>query len=202
MVGAAMLLVLTARSSSPAPVAQAGQPQSSSLLVREDSYRQGPPDAKVTLVEFLDPECAACRAVHPTVERIRKEYGDRILFVVRYFPLHKNSVLAMRATEAAGRQGKYDAMQTLLYETQPSWGEKSEPQTSAFLAYARSLGLDMDQFQRDLADTTIDDKINRDRADGTAAGVRGTPTFFINGTIAGNVMPYEQFKSKLDAALR
>jgi protein-disulfide isomerase len=60
----------------------------------------------------------------------------------------------------------------------------------------------MDQFQRDFNDASIEDKVNRDRADGTAAGVRGTPTFFINGTIAGNVMPYEQFKSKIDAALR
>jgi protein-disulfide isomerase len=172
------------------------------ILVREDSYRQGSPDAKVTLVEFLDPECEACRAVYPTVERIRKEYGDRIQFVIRYFPLHRNSVLAVQAIEAAGRQGKYEAMYSTLFENQPAWGEKSEPQTQLFLEYARSIGLDMEQFQRDLRDTSFADKANRDKADGTAAGVRGTPTSFINGTNAGNVMSYDQFKSKIDAALR
>lgn len=201
-IGAVVFFVLVVPSSSPAPVGRSGEPRNAAILVREDSYRQGPPDAKVTLVEFLDPECEACRVMYPVVERIRREYGDRILFVVRYFPLHRNSVLAVKATEAAGRQGKYEAMYSTLFENQPAWGEKSEPQTQLFLGYARSIGLDMDQFQRDLNDTTIEDKVNRDRDDGVAVGVRGTPTFFVNGTIVGNVMPYEQLKSKIDAALK
>ena len=198
-VGAALFLALTAPSS---PSAASGQPQSAALLVREDSYRQGPSDARVTLVEFLDPECEACRAMYPTVERIRQEYGNRIRFVVRYFPLHKNSVLAAKATEAAGRQGKYEAMYSMLFENQQTWGEKSEPQTQLFLEYAGSIGLDMERFQRDLDDAALDAKINRDKADGISAGVKGTPTFFVNGVNAGSVMSYEQMKSRLDAALR
>lgn len=200
--GVVLFFVLIRPSMSPPPSAQTGKPQDASILVRDDSYRQGPADAKVTLVEFLDPECEACGAMYPVVERIRQEYGDQIQLVVRYFPLHKNSVLAVQAMEAAGRQGKYEAMYSMLFENQPAWGEKPEPQTQLFLGYARSIGLDMERFQRDLNDATVANKANRDKADGTAAGVRGTPTFFINGTNAGSVMPYEQLKSKIDAALR
>ena len=200
--GAVAFLVLNGPSSSSSSSAQSGKPQDTAILVREDSYRQGPPDAKVTLVEFLDPECEACGAMYPVVERIRKEYGDRIRFVIRYFPLHGNSVLAVKAMEAAGRQGKYEAMYSTLFEKQSEWGEQSEPQTQLILGYARSIGLDMEQFQRDLNDTTFEGKANRDKADGIAVGVKGTPTFFVNGTLAGSVMPYEQLKSKIDAALK
>ncbi|MCC7369638.1 MAG: thioredoxin domain-containing protein [Chloroflexi bacterium] len=182
--------------------ASATKSQGAGVLVRDDSIRFGPPDAKVTIVEFLDYECEACAAMHPTFERIRKEYGDRVTTVIRYFPLHKNSVLAFKAAEAAGRQGKYEAMYAMLFEQQRVWGEKNEPQTEVFVDFARRLGLDVEQFRRDLGDPTIDEKIGRDRADAMAAGVRGTPTFFINGVQAGNVMPYDQMKSKIEAALR
>ena len=200
--GAVAFLVLNGPSASSSSSAQSAKPQDAAILVREDSYRQGPADAKVTLVEFLDPECEACRAMYPTVERIRKEYDGRIQFVIRYFPLHKNSVLAVQAMEAAGRQGQYEAMYSTLFEKQQEWGEKAEPQTPLILEYARSISLDMEQFQRDLNDATFEAKANRDKADGIAVGVKGTPTFFINGTNAGSVMPYEQLKSKIDAALR
>lgn len=189
-------------SSSPAAAPAAGAPQSASLLIRPDSIRFGPPDAKVTIVEFLDYECEACAAMYPTFERIRKEYGNRIQTVVRYFPIHKNSVIAFKSAEAAGRQGKYEAMYAMLFEQQRVWGGKNEPQTEAMIDFARRLGLDIDQFRRDLADTAIDEKIGRDRADAIEAGVRGTPTFFINGVQVGNVMPYDQMKSRIEAALR
>ena len=70
-------------------------------LVRPDSPAQGPENARVILVEFLDPECEACRAFYPTVKKILKEYEGRIRFVVRYMTFHSNSVLAASATEAA-----------------------------------------------------------------------------------------------------
>ena len=200
--GAVAFLVLNGPSASSSNSAQSAKPQGAAVLVREDSYRQGPADAKVTLVEFLDPECEACGAMYPIVEQIRKEYGDRIQFVIRYFPLHTNSVLAVQAIEAAGRQDKYEAMYSTLFQNQSAWGEKREPQPQLFLEYARSIGLDMDQFQRDFNDTSLADKANRDKADGVAAGVKGTPTFFINGANAGSMMSYDQLKSKIDAALR
>jgi len=102
---------------------------------------------------------------------------------VRYFPLHNNSLLAVAATEAAGEQGKYWEMQELLFMNQPQWGEQSTPQTDLFMSYAEQLGLDTEAFASALQDPAHQAKAERDKQDGTALGVDGTPTFFINGQL-------------------
>lgn len=150
-------------------------------LIRSDSPILGSPDAPVTIVEFIDPECEACRAAFPFVKQLLEDYDERIRLVVRYFPLHNNSVLAAAATEAAGVQGMYWEMQELLFTRQPEWGEQQTPQTDLFIGYATELGLDVEQFAADLQNPDYLAKIERDQADGEALGVTGTPTFFING---------------------
>lgn len=177
------------------------QPIAADVLVREDSYKIEVKEAKVTLVEFLDPECESCRAAHPMVKQILKEYEGKINFVIRYFPLHKNSVLAVKAAEAAGEQDKYWEMIDMLFENQGDWGEKSEPQTVAFLSYAEKLDLDINKFKADLNNKAYEDKIERDKNDGLNVGVQGTPTFFINGVLVDKVRSYEEFKSKIDSEL-
>jgi len=149
--------------------------------MRSDSVTLGAADAPVTVVEFLDPECEACRAAFPFVKQLLEQYEGRIRLVVRYFPLHNNSVLAAKATEAAGAQGKYREMQEMLFTRQPEWGEQQTPQTDIFIRYATELGLNIEQFTADLENPDYLTKIERDRADGEALGVTGTPTFFING---------------------
>ncbi|MFD3162748.1 DsbA family protein [Herpetosiphon sp. NSE202] len=152
-----------------------------SRLVHTDSPVLGKTDAPVTVVEFLDPECESCRAFFPIVKDVLAQNGDNVRLVVRYFPLHNNSVLAMAATEAAGNQGKYWEMQELLFNKQSEWGEKRTPQTALMLQYAQELGLDGDKFAKDLSDPVIMQKIERDNADAQALNVRGTPSFFVNG---------------------
>jgi protein-disulfide isomerase len=173
----------------PQPVVAKGvETPSASRLIRDDSPQEGPVDARVTLVEFLDPECEACGAMFPIVERIRVEYAGKIRFVVRYFPLHRNSVLAAKAMEAAGRQGRYWEMYSLVFQNQGVWGEKAQPQTEIFMGFGRSLGLDMVAFERDLNDSILDRKIQLDQSDGRTLGVEGTPTFFLNGSLLGSMM--------------
>lgn len=174
MVGAVWFL-----SKPPAPVAQAD-------LIKTDSPQLGSTDSKVVLVEFLDPECEACRAAYPLVKQVLAENQGKVRFVVRYFPLHTNSVLAARATEAAGEQGKYWEMQEKLFQNQPTWGEQQTPQTELFATYAQELGLNVAQFRSVLSSSKYEDKVLRDKADGQAAGVEGTPTFFVNGVKVPN----------------
>ena len=152
-------------------------------LVRPDSPVYGPADAKVTLVEFLDPECEACRAIHPIVNDLKTKYKDRFRFVVRYMPLHGNSILAASAAEAAGAQGRYWEYLDVLYRTQSEWGEQQTPQRERFLEYARVLNLDLAAFEKAIDDPKWAAKVERDRADGVASGVKGTPTFFLNGKL-------------------
>lgn len=158
-------------------------------LVRPDSATLGSPDAHVTLVEFLDPECESCAAFAPVVKKILAQYEGKLRLVVRYMPLHPNSLRAATLTEAAGEQGKYWEMQELLFQKQPEWGTKHGPPSSApppdlnalFDQYARSLGLDMQKVNAAIKENRFQTKLDRDLADGRTLGVRQTPSFFVNG---------------------
>lgn len=151
-------------------------------LVRDDSQRLNTADdGKATFVEFLDFECEACRAAFPAIEELRDRYGDRMTFVVRHFPLHHNSESAARAAEAAAAQGKFEEMYERLFETQPEWGEKQTSQEEVFFGFAEELELDMTEFRAVYDDPATLAKVRRDKADGEALDVTGTPTFFFNG---------------------
>lgn len=178
--GVVWYAVFTANKPAPAAPAAAADAE----LVREDSHRfTSPSTEKAQLVEFLDFECESCRAAEPLVQELKQEYGDRITFIHRYYPLpgHANSGTAALAVEAAARQGKYEQMAARLFETQLQWGEKQESQAALFRTYAEELGLDMAQFDIDVAGEETKERIRRDVADGKALGVTGTPTFFLDG---------------------
>lgn len=182
MIAAVLIAVMAAAlRSDDEPTAPQGSTRDEQL-VRPDSRRLSEArDGKVTFVEFLDFECEACRATYPAIEELRDTYGDRITFVVRNFPLHGNSEEAARAAEAAAAQGKFEEMYDRLFETQPEWGDKRESQREVFFGFARDLDLDMDEFEKVYDDEATLEKVERDKADGTALGVTGTPAFFLNG---------------------
>lgn len=166
------------------PAPEVPQPAANAQLVRGDSHRlTSPAVEKAQLVEFLDFECESCRAAHPLVEELKREYGDRITFVNRYFPLpgHRNSGTAALAVEASAQQGKYEQMAAKLFETQPQWGGKQVSQAALFRGYAQELGLDLARYDAAVADEGTRERIRQDVEDGTALGVTGTPTFFLNG---------------------
>lgn len=169
-------------------------------LIREDSPTRGPGDAPITLVEFLDPEYESCRAAYPIIEKILEDYDGQIRYVVRYIPNHNNSALAIAATEAAGEQGKYWEMQDLLFRMQPEWGEQTTPQTDKFLAYAEALGLDLERFTEGLQNSAYFEKAQCDNADATTLGLRGTPTFFVNGQLVFG-MDEPSIRAMIEAAL-
>lgn len=202
IVGAGVIwyVVLTVNMPAPsAPPAAAG-----AQLVREDSHRvTSPANEKAQLVEFLDFECESCRAAEPLVQDLKKEYGDRITFVHRYFPLpgHRNSGTAALAAEAAAQQDKYQEMAAKLFETQPQWGERQDSQATLFRTYALELGLDMARYDAAVADQATKDRIAQDVADGKALGITGTPTFFLNGKKL-TLNTEAQFRQLLEGAAR
>ncbi len=158
-------------------------------LVRPDSPTLGPADAKVTLVEFYDPECESCASFAPVVKKILADYQGKIRLVTRYMPLHPNSITAATFTEAAGEQGKYWEAQDLLFKKQPEWGTKHGPATGPppppinelFDKYAKELNLDTVKAAAAINEKRFDAKIAQDKKDGQTLGVRRTPTFFVNG---------------------
>lgn len=150
-------------------------------------------DGKVTVVEFLDYQCPACAGYYRNITNtLERDYAGRITFVTRNFPLemHPLAVPAARAAEAAAAQGRYREMYHALYDSYPSWALAPDGnQVSADAAHAqtrfdelaRQLGLDLDRFHLDSNSDATGQRIERDRADGTTAGVSGTPTIFVNG---------------------
>ncbi|MDT9696674.1 thioredoxin domain-containing protein [Streptomyces sp. P17] len=180
-----------------------GKVADASVLVRPDSHRLSTAkDGKVTVVEFLDLECEACLAAFPSVERLREEYKGRVTFVMRYFPIpsHKNAELAARAVEAASKQGKLEAMYKKMYETQESWGDQQVSHEKTFRGFAKELGLDMKKFEADWKDPATAKRVAKDRKDGVALGVQGTPTFFINGQ-RPQIRSEADFKAAIEAEL-
>ncbi|MEU8711933.1 thioredoxin domain-containing protein [Streptomyces sp. NPDC048663] len=180
------------------------RPAADAVPVRASSHRLTDPQrSELTVVEFLDFECEACGAYHPVVEKLRAEYGDRVTFVARYFPMpgHRNGELAARTAEAAARQGRFEEMYQKLFATQKEWGESRDGKRQVFRDYARRLGLDMAAFDADLADPDVAARIRVDQRDGVALGVRGTPTFFVDGEPIAAPGSYEAFKALIDDRL-
>lgn len=170
----------TASTSAPVTGAQAD------LLVRENSLRLNDvKNPKATFVEFLDFECEACGAAFPSLEELRQTYGDRVSFVIRYFPLqsHFNSMRSARAVEAAAQQGQLVAMYTKVFQNQKEWAEQQVPKDDVFRRYAQELNLDMARWDTAYKAPETEARIQSDANDGLALGVDSTPTFYFNGKL-------------------
>ncbi|MFJ8962101.1 DsbA family protein [Lentzea sp. NPDC102401] len=157
-------------------------------------------DGRVTVVEYLDLECPSCRAAYPGVERLKTEYGDRVTFDVRHFPIpsHRNAELAAVAVEAAGAQGKRDDMFRLMFDSQQEWGGQQTSQRAVFSGFAQQLGLDATAFEKALDDQALRDRVLAQRTEGSKAGVTGTPTFFVNGTKFTGAPTYDGLKAAIE----
>ncbi len=151
------------------------------LFVRDYSPIYGNKDAKVTLVEFLDPECESCRQFYPLVKQVITIFEGKVRLVVRYAPFHGNSNFAIKIIEAARKQGKYWEALELLFTYQPNWGNHHNPQPELIWTYLPEAGIDVEQIKKDMEDPAIMKIIEQDSKDLEALNVRGTPTFFVNG---------------------
>lgn len=159
--------------------------------------------ATVTMVEFGDFQCPACGAYHPLVKQVMTEYAGKVNFVFRNFPLpqHSNANISAYGAEAAGLQGKYWQMYSKLYESQDEWSSK-ENAKDLIIGYAKDMGLNLDQFKKDIDSQTVKDRVTKDTADGNLIPVNATPTFFVNGVKLENPGSADDFKKVLDQALK
>ncbi|GGU14331.1 DsbA family protein [Lentzea flava] len=176
------------------------------LLFGRDNNTTAAPksgDGKVSVVEYLDFQCPYCRAVSFDVEKLKTEYGDRVSFSTKHFPIpgHRHGELAAVSVEAAAAQGKRDEMAKIVFETQPEWGEQQTSQRATFVGFAQRLGLDTAAFEKALDDSAVRERVLAERAEGSRLGVKGTPTFFINGTKFSGTPAYDSLKAAIDREL-
>lgn len=146
--------------------------------VGDGDHALGPVDAAVTVVEYGDYECPYTALAHPFLMKLRETLGDQLRLVYRYFPLtdiHPHARRAAEAAEAAAQQGAFWEMHAHLLEHHEALAEAN------LRRFAGEVGLDGEQFQREMAEGRCAARVGDDIRSGEESGVHGTPTFFING---------------------
>ena len=181
--------------------ARSNAQQNRQMLARDYSPLYGNPDAKVEIVEFLDPECETCRQFYPFVKSLVNEFPGRVKLIIRYAPFHQDALLVSRVLEAARKQGKYWETLTLFFERLPQWGSHHDPKPDLIWTYLPELGLNVEQIRIDIDDPQIRHQINTDIGDVKRFNIRATPTFYVNGMPLPS-FGYEQLRSAVLQALK
>ncbi|HUQ07675.1 MAG TPA: sigma-70 family RNA polymerase sigma factor [Kofleriaceae bacterium] len=157
----------------------------------------GPSTAKVTIVELVDFQCPFCEKAVATIHDLAALYPDDVRIVVKNMPLpnHELARGAAIAALAAQRQNKYWEMHEMLFSNQDALDGAS------LAKHARTLGLDVARFERDLADPAIAATVDADFKEASAAGFQGVPSFTINGRVVVGALPLDQLRKVVDEEL-
>jgi protein-disulfide isomerase len=144
----------------------------------KQDHTRGPLDAPLTLIEYGDYQCPYCAQAHETVQALIQQFGDRLCYIYRNFPLteiHENAEHAAEAAEAAAAHGKFWEMHDALFENQDALDDES------LAEYTRNLQLDPEEILQEIESGKHARRIKADFESGVKNGVNGTPTFFVNG---------------------
>jgi protein-disulfide isomerase len=164
----------------------------------DPAMTRGPAAAPVTILEWSDFQCPYCKDAQAVLARLLAEFPDSVRLVFKDFPLrsHDRAVPAALAARCAGTQGRFWEYHDLLFVAQPDFTR------DALLGYARRLGLDVPGFTDCLDAARFADAVAADQREGREAGVRATPTFFVNGLKIEGALPIEEFRDAIRQALR
>ena len=162
-----------------------------------NSPSKGPKNAPLEVIIFSDFQCPFCKRVEPTLAQIEKEYGGKVRFTWKNYPLpfHNNAEPAAEAAMAAKAQGKFWEMHDKLFANNTALDRANLEK------YAQELGLDMAKFKADLDASKYKDAIEAETKEGQGLGVNGTPAVFINGRKISGAYPFETFKKIADEEL-
>ena len=175
--------------------------ENASLFVRDHSQTLGSDDAKVYLVEFMDPACETCAAFSPFVKQMMNANPGKIKLVLRYAPFHDGADYFVKILEAAKKQGKYWETLDIMYKSQPYWASHSNPQPQRIWQFLPKAGLDIAQIRKDMNDPAIAKLIEQDLADAKTLNVRKTPGFFANGKPL-QIFGYRQLQELVQSEIR
>lgn len=159
----------------------------------------GAPHAHVTVVEYGDFECPNCKQAAPAVKLLLQRFPERVRFVYRNFPLsevHPHAMQAAEAAECAGAQGQFWAMHDLLFDNQ------LHLKANHLQAYAERLSIDLTRYTAEMDDHVYLQRVREHQQSGRDSGVRGTPTFFVNGHLQDVSFGMEGLFSAVEAALK
>lgn len=192
--------VIAQNPSQPSNDADTGPAPTADIVVTTSDFLKGGKDAKVTIVEYSDFECPFCGRAFPTVEQVMETYGDDVRLVYRHFPLnsiHPQAQKAAEASECAADQGKFWDYHDKLFANQ----DGVSAGVTQFKKWAVELGLNAAKFNSCLDSGDKAAAVQEDADSGSAAGVTGTPAFFINGVSVVGAQPFSTFKQVIDEQL-
>ena len=175
------------------------------VTVGSKDHIRGNTAAPVTIVEFSDLECPFCKSFHPTVQRALSEYGDKVRWVYKHFPLdalHAKADKEAEAAECAGELGgneKFWAYVDKVFEITPS---NNGLDLALLPQIAENIGLDRAQFEQCLNTGKYAQQVEADYQQGLSVGVNGTPGSFVNGVPIQGAVPYETLKAAIETALK
>ena len=167
-------------------------------MQRDYSPKIGPPDAKVTIVEFFDPACGTCSAFYPFVKKLMNDNPGKVNLVLRYLPLHQNSDVIVSIFEAARLQNRFWETLERAYQTRDAWIEHHVSRPEKFWVQLGGLGLDMEKLNEDVQSAEIAKRIKQDLLDAQQLKVSKTPGFFVNGKPLVH-FGYEQLKQLVES---
>jgi len=155
--------------------------KNSELFIRDHSQMRGSADAKVYIVEFMDPACETCAAFSPFVKQIMDANPGKIRLVIRYAPFHDGADNFVKILEAARMQGKYWETLDIMFRSQHIWASHHNYQPERLWEVLPRAGLDIERIKKDMHDPAIAKIIAQDMADVKALNVQKTPGYFVNG---------------------
>lgn len=163
----------------------------------EGSPAKGPDTAPVSVVAFSDFQCPYCARVNPTLDQIREEYPEQVRVVFKHFPLpmHPQAMNAHKAAVAAAAQGKFWEMHDRVFAAPQAMDPAS------LREHAEAIGLDLARYDAAVASPETEARVRADMQQGSRVGVRGTPTFFVNGVQISGAQPFERFQVLIEQAL-
>jgi len=172
------------------------------LFVRDHSPTLGSDDAKVFIVEFMDPACETCAAFAPFVKQIMAANPGKIKLVIRYAPFHDGADNFVKILEAARMQGKYWETLDVMFKSQSVWASHHNYQPQKLWAFLPRAGVNVEQIRKDMHDPAISKIIEQDMADVKTLNVQKTPGYFVNGKplqVFGYKQLQQLIQSELDA---
>lgn len=184
--------------SAPAAPAPSGGNLGAVSAVSSSDHIRGNPNAKITLLEYSDFECPFCKRHKPTLDQLLTQYDGDVRLVYRHFPLtsiHPNAQKSAEASECAGEQGKFWEYHDILFDNSPALA------ISNLKSFAGQLGLNQSQFDSCLDGGKFASLVNKQAAEGQAAGITGTPGTFVNDQLVRGAFPISQFQQIIDGIL-
>lgn len=169
-------------------------------LVRFHSASIGNAEARVHIVEFLDPACETCAAFYPLVKKMMAANPSDIRLSVRYAPFHQGSDEVVKALEASRKQGKYWQALEAALASQSSWAQDHRARVDLVWPHLARVGVDTDRARNDMNSPEIVRLISQDIEDARALKVTKTPEYFVNGRPLPS-FGYEQLRELVESEL-